>query len=132
MLRKLFRRKNIVKLVDRDGHTVHMTKEEIAESLRDMGNTAGGYLLVPWHWGVLQSTHGKGEPVVQFRASTMPHYRFYQLWDKKFRWWLKQRKLRKAFDRANNMGLIWQPTPFVLERPWLRLKGKRAVTIEVE
>lgn len=116
-----------IRLLDRDGHTVRMTREEIAESLRKMGNPDGYYLLA-----YTPDRQNEKNIILKFHASTMPHYRFYQLWHKKFRWRLKQRALRKQFDSVNTKGLIWKPTPFVLEMPWLRLKGKRAITIEVK
>lgn len=140
-----------VKLIDRDGDTVRMTTEQIADSIRKMGNPAGKYILIGEYYvtrffddtNLTQKQrdlayNGKKnfsfslDPVLRFRSSTMPHYSRFQLWRKKWRWNKQQKQLEKKFNANNPLNLIWEPTPFVLEMPWLRLKGKKAVTINVE
>lgn len=124
-----------VKLIDRDGFTVSLTKEEIANSLKKMGNPKGQYNFVyNGHLYTLPLSLYKEDRnvVLQFLASTMPHYKFWQIWLKKWRWYRGQKRQEKWFRANNPKNLIWKPTPFVLEMPWLRLKGKKAVTINVE
>ncbi len=133
---------NKVKLLDRDNMTVHMTEVQIAESIRKMGNKKGKYKLITEieaeAMPILNDIEATpallalGMPVVQFRASTMPHYSWLQIMRKKWRWLVKQKASEEAFNATNTHNLIWKPTPFVLEMPWLRLKGKKAVTINVE
>lgn len=117
-----------MKLIDRDGHTVKMTKEDIAESLKKMGNPLGVYQLVPRDWD--RKPH---EFVVfLFRPSQLPKYSWFQKQVKEWKWNRKQKQMENWFKVNNPKNLIWKPTPFVLEAPWLRLKGKKAVTINVE
>lgn len=139
----------MIKLVDRDGHKVKMTKEAIAESIKKMGNPAGHYCLVNDKCSynyvcingsqpiVSQKTDNfnmklLGEPVLRFRTSTMPNYHFWQIWQKKYRHWRIQKAIEKKFRANNPKNLIWKPTPFVLTMPWLRLRGKKAIMINVD
>jgi hypothetical protein len=115
----------MIKLIDREGYKVSMSKEEIAGSLRDMGNPPGVYEFV------LNTTDRNDEWAVKMIRAKHNPFRFYQVWHKRFRHYLKQREARKAFDKVNDRGLIWKPIPFVLERPWLRLRGNKAVIIYV-
>lgn len=155
-----------IKLLDRDGDTVSMTTEQIAESIRKMGNVDGRYGLIPQGWSIVDDDpkgnsfklradyratradilsiystfhevdiDGSGKfthCVLQFLAFTMPRYSWLQKKRKEWRHNRKQRAIEKAFKANNPLNLIWEPTPFVLEMPWLRLKGKKAVTIGVK
>lgn len=118
----------MIRLIDRDGDKVKMTKEDIAESIRKMGNEAVAYYLLPKDWTGNTTEHS----VIRFKASIMPHYSWFQIMRKKWRWNRLQKKTEKFFKANNPKNLIWEPVPFVLEMPWLRLKGKKAVTINVE
>ncbi len=128
----------MIKLIDRDGMTVRMIEEQIADSLRVMGNPPGKYLLDRGENTYLESAIEvtrryvqRFHQVIQFRASTMPHYSWLQVMRKKWRHNRRQKQIEQAFNWNNPHNLIWTATPFVLEMPWLRLKGKKAVTIEV-
>jgi hypothetical protein len=116
----------MIPLIDREGYTLYMSKEEIAESVKDMGNPPGTYEFV------LSTTDRNDEWTIKMFRASHPRYRFYQIWSKRFHWWLKQKRIEKQFNRINNRGLIWKSTPFVLERPWLKLKGRKAVIINIE
>lgn len=134
-----------IKLIDQDGHIVCMTKEDIAESLRVMGNPGGLYGLFSGDDKCLangdvtflevDSVSGRQRvvrPVLQFRSYKLPNYSWWQKKIKEWRWYLGQRTAKRQFDAVNTKGLIWESTPFVLKMPWLLLKGKKAVTIEVK
>lgn len=122
----------MIKLIDRDGDTVRMTKEEIAEGLRDMGNPPGIYYFVPQDRSSLLSDKiDSWRIVLMFRPKVLPKYSRMQVWRKKWRWYLEQKRKERWFKDNNPMNLIWEPTPFVLERPWLKLVSKKAVAIYV-
>lgn len=91
----------MITLIDRDGDTVKMTKEEIAHCLRMMGNPPGWYRLL-----------GKGlqpedleRDVIQFRVEGEPHY---TLWS----------KIKRVFRRSK-------------ERVWVHLKGRNSIFIRL-
>ena len=121
-----FDMKQRITLLDQDGHTVKLSKEEIAACLKEMGNPAGRYEMVPVDIGVVSRNY-TAYTVLQIRARTRPNYSRFTLWQKK-------RMGSKLLDRKVPMMIAGKEQMVLQEaKPvWLRLKRGKVVTINVE
>lgn len=146
-----------IALIDQDGHTVKMSKEEIAACLKDMGNTVGVYILLPGFCGLedgkvcfdkkagkratksvlkaltARNPDGTGvnwEPVIQIRSIKRPDELY-----SRFTLWRKKRMGSKLLERKvmapliNGIGGDWITVK--PERVWLRLKRNESHAIYV-
>ena len=114
----------MIHLIDQDGHTVKMTKEEIALSLKLMGNPEGTYLFV--HRDETEKMSSVPGVVLAIRPANYPKYSWLQMF-------LKRRKKSKLLDQnvlvefAGEKGIVEQKASPV----WLRLKHKKRELIYV-
>lgn len=115
-----------IALLDQDGHTVRLTKEEIAACLKAMGNPEGLYhLLTERHYQRAYVDHS--HCAIRIRARTRPNYSWFTLWRKK-------RMGSRLLDRKVPMMIAGkeQMVPQEAKPVWLRLKKNEVVTIKVK
>jgi hypothetical protein len=107
---------------DIDGHTVRLTKEEIALCLQDMGNEAGSYMIVP------NGYSGEIDEMTAFqiRARSKPNY---WPWQRLSKWWNKSLLLdHTIYEYIQGKRLKCEVEG---KSVWLKLKGEEPVSIEV-
>lgn len=112
----------MVLLLDQDNHTVRMTKEQIAESIRSVGNPSGEYTLIP-----LNGEYSDVEnPVLCFRPVSYPKYSIFQRIHKRLKGSVLLEKKRTISFQGQSNTINEPGCPVAL-----RVKGNKRVSIYV-
>lgn len=80
----------MIAFVDRNGDTVYLTHEEVAECLKRMGNDSGWYVLVKWSYDM----ESVGGPIVLALRAIEPTYTWFS-------------RIKRLFRKNDEEKFVW-------------------------